>query len=105
MEVPQEGRGRKNINKRKYSEQLFKGKSVEALTAGINKVRGSQFYVQDPETRHQEVNVIKKRPILQDPISPTTPKHLMKGNPLSSNKTTAKDPGSSTPNHSSNSTN
>ena len=29
----------------------------------------------------------------------------MKGNPLSSNKTTAKDPGSSTPNHSSNSTN
>ena len=35
-------------NQRKYSQQVFKAKSTEVLKAGVNKVRGSQFYVQDP---------------------------------------------------------
>ena len=71
----------------------------------MNKVRGSQFYVQDPEHRQQEVNVIKRKPQLLEPPSPKSPTNLMKNYPNSSNKTTVKDPGSSTPNHSSNSTN
>jgi len=75
---------------------------VDALASGVKKIRGSQFCNQDPESKHLEVNVIKKN--LNRLVVPGSPNHQA-NNFHSSNNTTLKDPGSSTPNHSSNSTN
>lgn len=101
LAVPEPARGRKNEKNRKYSEQIFKAKSVDVLAVGVKKIRGSQFCNQDPESKHIEVNVIKKNTKqLEVPGSPTR-----QTNNFNSSNNTLKHQGSSTPNHSSNSTN
>jgi hypothetical protein len=70
-------------NQRKYSEQIFKPRSVDALAAGIKKICGSNIYEQDPEIKMNGVNVIKTK--AQANLN-SSPSKLLKEDP-SSNKT------------------
>ena len=70
----------------------------------MKKISGSSIYEQDPELKNKGVNVIKRKP--QDVPGKGSPLKL--DNPSSKTKeksSTLKGANSSTPNHSSNSTN
>lgn len=91
---------------RKYSEQVFKAKSVDALAKVAKRIYGSNIYEQDPEIKQNGVNVIKVNTNASNlNISPTK----KNANNLTLNKNKQYSSGikgadSGTPNNSSNST-
>ena len=90
-----------NKPQRKYSEQIFKAKSVDVLASGLKKIHGSNIYDQDPEIKYNGVNinvhVINNSPSKNKNATPNFSKTNEKSSAL-------KGAGCSTPNNSSNST-
>ncbi len=71
LQLPQQTR--KDKNQRKYSEQLFKAKSVDALAGGMKKICGSNIYQQDSPGKLQ-INIVPKRKV--NDYCPESPKKL-----------------------------
>jgi hypothetical protein len=69
--TPSNSKARKT--QRKYSEQLFKARSLDMLQAKRAKVHGSNIFEQDPETRQAlNIEVVKRHETIHTPSGKKT---------------------------------